>query len=82
MGGIKAFIVLPVAALDLAVMPWRVGADQFMPDPVLSQTALEEGGLSLFEVKRLVNSEPLSVCMHSMWQGKAFTRWSTKRAEE
>lgn len=45
MGGIKAFVVLPVAALNLAVMPWRVGADQLMPDAVLFQVLLEEGGL-------------------------------------
>ncbi len=38
--------------------------------------------MSLFEVKRLVNSFPLSVWMHSMVHGKALTRWSTKKADE
>ena len=44
MGGIKAFIVLAMAALNFPVMPWRVRADQLMPDPILLQTTLKESG--------------------------------------
>lgn len=36
MGGIEPLIVLPVAALYLAVMHWRIGADYLMPDAMLS----------------------------------------------
>ncbi len=45
MGGIEPLIVLPVAALHLAVMPWRIGADYLVPDAMLLQTHLEKGGL-------------------------------------
>ena len=45
MGGIEPPIVLPVAALHLAVMPWRIGADYLVPDAMLLQTHLEKGGL-------------------------------------
>ncbi len=45
MGGIEPLIVLPVAALHLAVMPWRIGADYLVPDAMLLQTRLEKGGL-------------------------------------
>ena len=38
--------------------------------------------LSLWVENRLVNSVPLSVWVHSIGQGKALTRWFTKRAEE
>ena len=30
--GVKAFLVLPVAALHLTVVTGRVGADEFVPD--------------------------------------------------
>lgn len=45
MGGKKAFIVLSMAPLNLAVMSWRVGTDQFVPDAVLFQMLLKKGGL-------------------------------------
>ena len=32
MAGIKAFLVLTMAALDLAVMSWGVGADELVAD--------------------------------------------------
>ena len=44
MGGIKAFIIFPVASLYLAVVPWCIGADQLMSDAMLFQMELEEGG--------------------------------------
>ena len=45
MDGIEPLIVLPVAALHLAVMPWRIGADYLVPDAILFQTHLKKGGL-------------------------------------
>ena len=45
MGGIEPLIVLPVAALHFAVMPWRIGADYLMPDAMLPQMYLKKGGL-------------------------------------
>ena len=47
MGGIKAFIVLAMAALNFPVMPWRVRTDQLMPDPILFQAILKESGFVL-----------------------------------
>lgn len=45
MGGIEPLIVLPVAALHFAVMPWRIGADYLVPNAMLLQTHLKKGGL-------------------------------------
>lgn len=43
MRGIEALIVLSVAALHLPVMPWRIGADHFMPYPMFLQAFLKKG---------------------------------------
>lgn len=45
MGGVKTLIVLPVAALNLAVMPWCVGTDQLVPDAVTFQMCLKKSRL-------------------------------------
>ena len=34
--GVKALLILPVAALCLAVVPGRIGTDQFMPNLTFS----------------------------------------------
>lgn len=44
MGRIEPFIVLPVAALHLAVVPGRIRTDQLVPDAMLLQMYLEKGG--------------------------------------
>lgn len=82
MSGIEALVILPVAPLYLAVMSWRIGADQFVADAMTFQMHLKRVGLSLREVKRFVNSVPLSVWTHSIGHGKAFTRCSRNMAEE
>lgn len=78
MGGIETFIVLPVAAFHLAIMPWRIGADKLMLIPCSLRRCWKRVGLKEppWELERLVNSCPLSVWTHSMGQGKAFTRCS------
>ena len=30
--GVKTFLILAVAALDLAVVPWRIWANEFVPN--------------------------------------------------
>ncbi len=51
MGGIETLIVLPVASLYFAVVPRCIRADQFMPDPVLLQMDLKQGGFILVRGK-------------------------------
>ena len=41
--GVKTLLVLPVAALHLAVVAWRVGADQFVANTQLSGGYFKEG---------------------------------------
>ena len=41
---VKAFLVLPVAALHLAVMAWRVRTDKFAADTKPGSGGLKEGG--------------------------------------
>ena len=43
MAAVKAFLVLTVAVLHFAVVPWCVWADQLMPDPQLSGHSLKQG---------------------------------------
>jgi len=42
MGGIEPLIVLPVAAFHLSVVPWRIRFNEFMVNPVCSQTLLKQ----------------------------------------
>lgn len=44
MEGVKAFLVLPVAALHLAVVTGRVGTDEFVADTKPGSGGLKEGG--------------------------------------
>ena len=39
---VEAFLILTVAALDLAVVPRRIGANQFMPDPQFGSRLLKQ----------------------------------------
>ena len=44
MAGIKAFLVLPVAAFHFAIVPRRIGADELVADTELRGGAFKEGG--------------------------------------
>ena len=55
MGGIKALIVLPVAAFHLAIVSGCIGTYQFMPYPMFLKAKLEKGG----PVRSAVGTEPL-----------------------
>ena len=64
--GVKALLVLPVAALHLAVVARRVGTDELVADPQLAAADSNKVVRSLLLLeKRLVNSNPLSVWTHS-----------------
>ena len=78
----KSLVIFPVATLHFAVMPWCIRTNYLVLDPMLPQTHLEKGGLIPVGGESVCNLVPLSVWMHSIVQGKAFTRCSTKRAEE
>ena len=60
--GVKAFLVLPMAAFHLAVVPGRVWADELVADPQFAAVVSKRVSRSrLLLEKRLVNSKPLSV---------------------
>ena len=44
MCGIKAFIILPVAAFHFAIVPGCIGTYQFMSYPMFLKAKLEKGG--------------------------------------
>ena len=44
MGGIKALIVLSVTTFDFTVMPWSKRSDQLVPDAMLHEPDLKQGG--------------------------------------
>lgn len=43
MGIVKAFLVLPVAPLNLPVMPWGIWADQLVPNPQFRSRPFKHG---------------------------------------
>ena len=43
MGGIKAFIILPMASFHFTVMPWCKGSDYFVLDTMTLQMHLKHG---------------------------------------
>ena len=45
MGGIEAFVILPVATFYFAIVSWGKGTDDFVADPVCFQMFLEKGRL-------------------------------------
>ena len=47
MRGIKALVILAVAALYFAVMPWSERADQLVPDAVFCKANLKQGQVLL-----------------------------------
>lgn len=52
--GVKTLLVLTVATFDLAVMPWGIRANQFVPDPQLSSGLLKKGWDIPFAVRETV----------------------------
>ena len=83
---IKAFLVLPVAALEFAIMPGCVRTNELMPDSQVGSSFLKKGLDVPFTVgKRFVNSKPLSVWTHFTWMplwAYHFTSRFRKSAEE
>ena len=67
MTGPETFLVLPVAAFRLSIMSGSVWTNQFVADAQLSGSFLKESlEIPYAFGKRLVNSKPLSVWIHSM----------------
>ena len=64
--GVKAFLVLPVAALHFTVVAWRVGADELMPYTKLGGSGLKQSrqipsaaGKAVGELKAIVGLDTL-----------------------
>ena len=66
MAGVKAFLILPVAALHLAVMAWGVGADELMPDTKFGGSDLKQGGQIPFAVGEAVSKFKTIVCLDTL----------------
>ena len=62
MGGIESFIVLPVAAFHLSIVPGSKWPDDFMADPMHFQVFLEESGLFPVRGKAVGKFRPI-VCL-------------------
>ena len=83
---IEALLVFPVAALYFAVVAGCVWTDQFVSDSKARGGQLKAcGQISSAVGKRLVNSNPLSVCTHSTRTPRRLNQaaiFSRKSAEE
>lgn len=83
---VEALLVFPVAALYFAVVAGCVWTDQFVSDPKARSGQFKaRGQISSAVGKRLVNSNPLSVCTHSTRTPRRLnqaTIFSRKSAEE
>lgn len=70
-------VVFFAAVFHFAVVPGCEKPDDFMMDPGYFQVFLGEGGIIPVSGNWLVNSEPSSVWIYVMVQGKAFIRCYT-----
>ena len=61
--GVKAFLVLPVAALYLAVVARRIGADELVADTQLGSGGLKQGGQIPLAVGKTVGELKAIVCL-------------------
>lgn len=71
MGGIKPFIILPVASFHLAIMPWCIGADKLVTDSMTFQMYLKQGwfvpvgGETVGELRPIVRLDTLDAAGES-----------------
>ena len=63
---IKALLVLTVAALYFAIVPWGVGPDKLMADAELLRGRLEQGGQIPFAVGKAVGELKAVVCLDTL----------------
>lgn len=61
--GIKAFLVLPVAALYFAVVSGRIGADELMPDTQLGGSGFKQSGDVPVAVRKSVSKLKAIICL-------------------
>ena len=64
--GIETLLVLTVAALYFAIVPWGVGPDKLMADAELLCSRLEQGGQIPFAVGKAVSELKAIVCLHTL----------------
>ena len=54
MAGVKALLIFPVTTLHLAVVSWRVGTDQLVPNAQIHSSDLKQSGQVLLAVRETV----------------------------
>ena len=64
--GIEAFLVLPVAALHLAVVAGRVGTDELVVYTELCSGSLKQGGQVMFAVGETIGELKSVVCLDTL----------------
>ena len=64
--GIETLLVLTVAALYFAIVPWGVGPDKLMADAELLRGRLEQGGQIPFAVGKAVSKLKAVVCLDTL----------------
>ena len=64
--GIETLLVLTVAALYFAIVPWGVGPDKLMADAELLRGRLEQGGQIPFAVGKAVGELKAVVCLDTL----------------
>ena len=65
-GRVETFLVFPMAALNLAIVPGRVRPDELMADAELLRCRLEQGGQIPFAVGKAVGELKAIVCLHTL----------------
>ena len=66
MAGIETFLVLPVAALHLAVVARRVGTDEFVSDAQSGGSDFKESGQIFLAVGEAVGELKAIVCLDTL----------------
>ena len=75
-GKIETLLMLPVETLHLAVVSWRVGTDEFMPDAQLSSGDLKQGGQIPSAVGKTICEFKVIVCVDAFHPVFGFHRAS------
>ena len=60
---VEAFLIFAVAALDLAVVPRRIGANQFMPDAKLGGSFFKQSRHITFTIREPIGKLKAVVCL-------------------
>lgn len=71
-GSVEIFIVFTVAALDLAIVSWSIGADELVVDAELGEGVFKEGRFALFTLNKAIGKLRTVVSLNAFNEKREF----------